>query len=103
MSSKNCVALKNNLDSSPRSYLGPHNSSAMGQDPKVAWRKLQQTLSSAQQRGGNPFGGNPRNVFGGAGALILLGGGAVLLTNSLFNGDQNLYGGYMVYIANIRS
>ncbi|KAG6989794.1 prohibitin [Physcia stellaris] len=60
----------------------------MGQDPKEAWRKLQQTLASAQQRGGgNPFGGSPRNLFGGAGALILLGGGAVLLSNSLFNVD----------------
>lgn len=59
----------------------------MGQDPKEAWRKLQQTLASAQQRGGAGFGGNPRNLFGGAaGAALLLGGGMVLF-NSLFNVD----------------
>ncbi|CAF9924268.1 MAG: Prohibitin-2, subunit of the prohibitin complex (Phb1p-Phb2p) [Heterodermia speciosa] len=60
----------------------------MGQDPKEAWRRLQQTLASAQQRsGGTSLGGNPRNFLGGAGALLLLGGGAVLLSNSLFNVD----------------
>lgn len=61
----------------------------MGQDPKEAWRKLQQTLQ--QRGGGNPLGGNPRNFLGGAGALILLGGGAVVLSNSLFNGRCSFY------------
>ena len=61
----------------------------MGQDPREAWRRLQATLASAQQRGGGsmPFGGNPRNIFGGAGAALLLGGGAMALYNSLFNVD----------------
>lgn len=37
-------------------------------------------------------GGSPRNLFGGAAGLILLGGGALLVSNSLFNG--RLFGIY---------
>ena len=58
----------------------------MGQDPREAWRKLQQSLAQAQRSGG--IGGSPRNLFGGIGALILFGGGATLLSNSLFNGME---------------
>ena len=64
----------------------------MGQDPREAWKRLQQTLASAQQRSGSkPLGGNPRNFLGGVGALLLFGGGAVLLSNSLFNGNENVH------------
>ena len=62
----------------------------MGQDPKEAWRKLQQTLAQAQQRGGG-FGGSPRGFLGGAAGLLLLGGGTVLAMNSIFNGKTIPY------------
>ena len=58
----------------------------MSQDPRETWRKLQQTLASAQQQGRRGLGGNPRNLFGGAAGLLLLGGGALVLNNALFNG-----------------
>ena len=68
----------------------------MGQDPKEAWRRLQQTLASAQQRSGTkPLGGSPRNFLGGVGALLLFGGGAVALSNALFNGNEIIYSIYM--------
>lgn len=57
----------------------------MGQDPKEAWRRLQQTLASAQQRGGG-LGGSPRNITGVI-AFVALAGGAVALNNALFNVD----------------
>jgi len=59
----------------------------MSQDPRETWRKLQQTLASAQQQGRRGLGGNPRNLFGGAAGLLLLGGGALVLNNALFNVD----------------
>ena len=62
----------------------------MGQDPKEAWRRLQATLATAQQRSGGfggGFGRNPRGLFGGAGAVLLLAGGSMALYNALFNVD----------------
>lgn len=59
---------------------------SQGPDPRETWRKLQQTLSNAQQRGRGGFGGNPRNLFGGVGLLVLLGGGVLVVNNALFNG-----------------
>lgn len=61
----------------------------MGQDPKEYWRKLQQTMSSAQQRGKGGLPGGPRNFFGGAAGLLLLGTGVVVVNNALFNGTQD--------------
>jgi len=52
--------------------------------------ELQRTLQNAQEQGrrfGAGGGGrNPRNALGGLLGLVLLGGGAVLINNSLFNG-----------------
>ena len=60
----------------------------MGQDPREAWRKLQQY---ATERGGRPnLPGGPRGVFGGAAGLILLGAAGVFVNNALFNGTSNL-------------
>ena len=58
----------------------------MTQDPKEVWRKLQQRVNSAQQRGTGGLPGGPRNFFGGVAGLLLLGGGVVLVNNALFNG-----------------
>ena len=58
----------------------------MAQDPKEFFRKVQQSLSSAQQRGRGGLPGGPRNFFGGAAGLLLLGTGAVVVNNALFNG-----------------
>lgn len=65
----------------------------MGQDPKEMWRKLQQTVNSAQQRGRGGLPGGPRNFFGGAASLLLIGTGVVVINNALFNGihDHVLY------------
>ncbi|MCJ1338736.1 Prohibitin-2, subunit of the prohibitin complex (Phb1p-Phb2p) [Bachmanniomyces sp. S44760] len=59
----------------------------MGQDPREAWRKLQQTLTNAQQQGKRGLGGNPRGAYGGLAGILLLGGGAIFLNNALFNVD----------------
>ncbi|KAJ9659684.1 Prohibitin-2, subunit of the prohibitin complex (Phb1p-Phb2p) [Coniosporium apollinis] len=62
----------------------------MSGDPQETWRRLQQTLQNAQQQGkkfGSGGGGNPRGAIGGVLGLAILGGGAVLLNNSLFNVD----------------
>lgn len=58
-----------------------------GGGPGDTWRNLQKHLQNAQQRGrfGGSPGGSPRGI-GGAVALLALGGGAVVLSNSLFNG-----------------
>ena len=61
---------------------------SQGPDPRETWRKLQQTLSNAQQQGRKGLGGNPRNLFGGAGLLLVLGGGALVVNNALFNGTS---------------
>lgn len=61
----------------------------MAQDPKEMWRKLQQTVASAQQKGRGGLPGGPRNFFGGAAGLLLLGTGVVVVNNALFNGMQD--------------
>ena len=61
----------------------------MAQDPREFFRKLQQTVSSAQQRGRGGLPGGPRNFYAGTAGLILLGTGAVLFNNALFNGIQD--------------
>ena len=58
----------------------------MGQDPRDYYRKLQQTLSNAQAKGSKGLPGGPGNFFGSAAGLLLLGGGALVLNNALFNG-----------------
>ena len=56
------------------------------------WRRLQQGLQEQVRKGrqygygGGGGGGNPRNVLGGLGLLLVLGGGAVVVNNALFNG-----------------
>lgn len=62
----------------------------MGQDPREVFRKLQQTLGSAQRRAGGGLPGGPRNFFGGAFGLLLLGGGVIVFNNALFNGNDTL-------------
>lgn len=49
------------------------------------------------QRGRNGFGGRPpKGVIPAVGGLLLLGGGAVVFSNSLFNGrGRNLYSSYL--------
>ncbi|KAI9754057.1 MAG: cell division cycle- protein [Chaenotheca gracillima] len=59
----------------------------MARDPKEAWSKIQQTLQSAQRQGRSGFGGNPRPFFTSLGGLIILGGGALVASNALFNVD----------------
>ncbi|KAL2039648.1 hypothetical protein N7G274_007507 [Stereocaulon virgatum] len=59
----------------------------MGQDPREVFRKLQQTLGSAQRRAGGGLPGGPRNFIGGAAGLVLLGTGVVVFNNALFNVD----------------
>ena len=61
----------------------------MGQDPKEMWRKLQQTMNSAQQKGRGGLPGGPRNFYGAAAGVVLLGTGAVVINNALFNGIQD--------------
>ena len=61
----------------------------MAQDPREVWRKLQQSVNSAQQRGRGGLPGGPRNFFGGAAGLLLLGTGVVVVNNALFNGMQD--------------
>jgi len=63
----------------------------MGQDPRDMFRKLQQTLSNAQQKGKGGLPGGPRNFFGGAAGLLLLGGGVLVVNNALFNGIALIY------------
>ncbi|MCJ1352367.1 MAG: Prohibitin-2, subunit of the prohibitin complex (Phb1p-Phb2p) [Icmadophila ericetorum] len=59
----------------------------MGQDPRDAWRKLQQTFANAQQQGRKGMGGAPKGALGGMVGLIILGGGALVFNNALFNVD----------------
>lgn len=58
----------------------------MSQDPRETWRKLQQTLASAQQQGRRGLGGAPKNFLGGTLGLIIIGGGVLVFNNALFNG-----------------
>ena len=64
--------------------------STMSQDPKEVWRKLQQTMNTAQQKGRGSLPGGPRNLFGAAGGIILLATGAVVINNALFNGKRTV-------------
>jgi prohibitin 2 len=60
----------------------------MAGDPRETWQRLQNTLQQRGRAGFGPgFGGSPRRAFGGAGALILLGVGGYIISNSLFNGE----------------
>ncbi|MCJ1316367.1 Prohibitin-2, subunit of the prohibitin complex (Phb1p-Phb2p) [Xylographa vitiligo] len=59
----------------------------MAQDPRETWRRLQQGIANAQQQGRKGFGGNPRGAIGGAAFLALAVGGAVIVSNALFNVD----------------
>ena len=61
----------------------------MGQDPREAWRKLQQTLANAQQQGKRGIGGSPKGALGGIAGLLLLGGGVIVFNNALFNGRDS--------------
>jgi len=62
-----------------------------GPDPQETWRRLQQTLQNAQQQGRRfgAGGGAPKNIGTGLLSLVVLGGGAVLLNNALFNGSSS--------------
>lgn len=53
----------------------------MSQDPRDAWRRLQATM---RKSGGGAQ--TPKGLFSGAAGLLLLGGGALVANNSLFNG-----------------
>ena len=44
-----------------------------------------------QQRKRGMGNGPPRGLFSGAAGLLLLGGGAILFTNSLFNGMASVF------------
>lgn len=59
-------------------------SANMGQDPREAWRQL---TKMAQRAGAGRGGGPSPKLAGGVGALILLGGVAVVGSNALFNVD----------------
>lgn len=55
-------------------------------DPRETWQKLQTAIQQQGRRGfgaGGPAGGR---AAGGIGALIALGLGGYVLSNSLFNG-----------------
>jgi prohibitin 2 len=60
------------------------------------FQELQKQLAKAQEQGrrfgAGGGGGAPRGALGGLAGLIILGGGAVVLSNSLFNGrnDDNI-------------
>ena len=63
----------------------------MSQDPREAWRRLQQSFQMAQRKGfGGAGGGPPRGALGGTAALIALVGGGILFNNALFNGELAL-------------
>lgn len=53
---------------------------------REAWSQLTRMAQQAQKKGG--AGGGPgKGAAGGLGLLMLLGGGAVLVNNALFNVD----------------
>jgi hypothetical protein len=57
------------------------------------FQELQKQLAKAQEQGrrfgAGGGGGAPRGALGGLAGLIILGGGAVVLSNSLFNGRND--------------
>ena len=57
----------------------------MAQDPREAFRKIQQTFQNAS-RGTGMGGGPPKGSVGAGIALLLLSGGVYLVNNALFNG-----------------
>ena len=57
----------------------------MSQNPGDYFRKLQE---QAQKRASGGFPGGPRNYFGGAFGIVLLGTGIVIANNALFNGNS---------------
>ena len=76
----------------PRGFYTLHLYIKMsGPDPQETWRRLQQTLQNAQQQGRRfgAGGGAPKNIGTGLLSLVVLGGGAVLLNNALFNGSSS--------------
>lgn len=61
------------------------------------FQELQQQLARAQASGakfggGGAAGGGPRGAIGGIVGLVVLGGGALVLSNSLFNGMLACWG-----------
>jgi len=60
----------------------------MAQDPRETWQRLQRTLQErGQQFGKGGGGGNPRQALTGLLGLVVLGGGAMVVQASLFNGE----------------
>jgi len=75
----------------PTAFFSHQLYHTMAGDPQETWKRLQQQLQSAQQRGRSAFGGaggggSPRGAIGGVAGLLLLAGGAVVFNNSIFNG-----------------
>lgn len=60
----------------------------MSQDPRDAWRRLQ---NAAMQQGRRGMGGSSKGIFGGAAGLFLLGGGVLVFNNALFNGMGKVF------------
>lgn len=60
----------------------------MSRIPKEQWERLQVILQNRGRYGGFPSGGGGRGGGVGAAALITLGLGAYVLSNSLFNGED---------------
>ena len=56
-------------------------------DPKEAWQRIQTELTRRTQRLGGG-GGPPKGTLGGAGAFLVILGGAYLANNALFNGPS---------------
>ena len=57
-------------------------------DPQEAFRRFARQV---QKAGGGPGGGPPKGAFAGAGLLITLVGGGLLLNASLFNGASSAF------------
>lgn len=60
----------------------------MSRIPKEQWERLQVILQNRGRYGGFPSGGGGRGGVGAA-ALVTLGLGAYVLSNSLFNGEDS--------------
>jgi len=59
-------------------------------DPREMWKSLQKNMQRVQQQGsryGGSGGPNPRGALTGIAGLVLLGGGAWVFNNALFNVD----------------
>jgi prohibitin 2 len=67
-----------------------------GQAAFKQFRNAMQKVRTAGNAGGGGKGSGAAGPLAGAGGLILLGGGALVLNNAIFNGmllDMDLYGG----------